>query len=157
MNPELAVTSAVDATGRLGGPLSLVDLAALLRAAASLCNSSEGRDHNVLTATYTVRDRVERRTGFPELAAVTLDDNARVQAAAALCWAVYGRVPNDNPVAAAVRWQSTIRPASSAAAMLGQMLDTAAKLVSLAAVNERAAALLGVDLAALDGATAERA
>lgn len=151
------MTSVIDAAGWLDGPLPLVDLAALLRAASSLCKGSDGQDHNILTVTYTVRDRVARHTGFPELAAVELSDKARFQAAAALCWAVFGRVPNDNPVAAAVRWQSTIQPVSSSAAMLGQMLGTAAKLVALAAANERAAALLGVDGSVLEGADDGRA
>lgn len=154
MSTELTVTSTAAAVGRVDGPLPLVDLAALCRAAASLCGGAEGRDHDLLTVTYTVRDRVQRRTSFPELAAVDLGDDARVQVAAALCRAVYGRVPAD-PMTAALRWQRTMSR-DSAAAMLGQMLDTAAAQVSMEAAHDRAAALLGVDGAALDG-IAERA
>ncbi len=153
MTSELAVTSAVASpSGRVGGPLPLADLAALLRAASSLCGGVEGRDHNVLTATYTVVDRVKLGNDFPELAGLQLDDAARFQVARALCWAVFGRIP-DNPVAAAVRWQFSID--TNSAAMLGQMLETAAKLVTLEAAkqgaNERAAALLGVTTAQLEG------
>lgn len=148
MSTELTVTSAAAAVGRVDGPLPLVDLAALCRAAASLCGGAEGRDHDLLTATYTVRDRVQRATGFPELAAVDLGDDARVQVAAALCRAAFGRVPPD-PMTAALRWQRGIVVGRAEA--LGRMLTKAADQVTLEAANERAAALLGVDGAALDG------
>ena len=142
------MTSAVSEGGRVGGPLPLADLAALLRAASSVCDGVEGREHNVLTATYTVVDRVKHGSGFPQLSGLDLSDAARMQVARALCWAVFGRVP-DNPVAAAVRWQFSIN--TDSAAMLGRMLETAAKLVTLEAANERAATLLGVTSAQLDG------
>jgi hypothetical protein len=154
MSTELTVTSTAAAVGQIGGPLPLVDLAAVCRAAASLCGGVEGRDHDLLTATYTVRDRVQGHTGFPELAAVELGDDARVQVAAALCRAVYGRVPAD-PMTAALLWQRSMTR-DSRAAMLGQMLTTAAAQVAIEAANLRAAALLGVDGAVLDG-IAERA
>lgn len=150
------MTTSAQATtaAAIDGPLPLVDLAALCRAAASLCGGAEGRDHDLLTATYTVRDRVQGGTGFPELAGVGLSDDARVQVAAALCRAVYGRVPAD-PMTAALRWQRTMTR-DQAAAMLGQMLKTAAVQVEMEAANARAAALLGVSGAVLD-AVAERA
>lgn len=139
---QAATASAID------GPLPLVDLAAFLQAASSVCEGTEGDDHNILTATAVVADRVKLRHGFPELYGCELGDAARIQVAAALCWAVYGRVP-DQPVAAAVRWQMTIRQAESAE-VLGRMLGTAARLVRLQASNQRAAALLGVPVETAD-------
>lgn len=140
---------------RVDGPLPLVELSLTLRAAASVCDGYEGKDHNILTATDAVRDRVEHRSGFPELFGLDLSDLARVQVAAALCRAIYGRVP-DNPVAAAIRWQLSIKDGERAL-MLGQMLVTAADQVSLEAVNARAAALLGIPLETALAAVDERA
>ena len=143
------MTSSAQATtaAAVDGPLSLVDLEALLRAAASICQGIEGSGHNILTATDTVRDRVRCGTGFPELAGVEIGEGARFQAAAALCRAVFGRVP-DAPVAAALRWQSTINNAP--ALILKTMLETAAGQVAIEVANARAAALLGFDGAVLN-------
>jgi hypothetical protein len=149
MATELTVTSAAAAAGWSGGPLSLADLAALCRAAASLCGGAEGREHDLLTATYTVRDRVQGKTGFPELAGLELGDDSRIQVAAALCRAVYGRVPDD-PMKAALAWQRSMTR-DAAASMLGQMLKTAAAQVAVEAANERAALMLGVSGAVLGG------
>jgi hypothetical protein len=132
-------------------PLPLVDLAAFLRAASAVCKGSEGDDHNILTATAVVADRVKFRDGFPELLGLDLGDDARLQVAAALCRAVYGRVP-ENPVLAAIRWQLTID--TDSAVTLGRMLDTAASQVAMEAANARASALLGVSAAVLDDGAA---
>jgi hypothetical protein len=144
MATELTVTAPI------GGPLPLADLAALCLAAASLCGGAEGRDHDLLTATYTVRDRISLGHGFPELAGIELSEDARVQVAAALCRAVYGRVPDRDPMTAALRWQRSM-PRGAGAEMLGQMLKTAAAQVAIEAANERAALLLGVSGAVLGG------
>ena len=135
----------------VGGPLSLADLAALLRAAEIVCRDLGGEAHDLRSAVYTVRDRVTLGTGFPELGAAGLEDDvvfsgARIQAAGSLARAVFGMVQAD-PVVAVLRWERNL--GSTHREMLQQMLHTAYVQVSIEEANSRAAAMLGVEVAAL--------
>lgn len=136
MTVDVTAAAAGPSADALAGPLPLAELAAVLRATRAVvaeeAKLASASGHNILTATYTLRDRLEHGV-HDECAGIVLSEEARVQIAAAVCRAAYGRVGRD-PVSDALRQSGTA---------LAQLLETAAGQVAAEASIARAQALVG--------------
>lgn len=125
-----------------GAPLDLATLAAALRALHRVVKEevgTAGRGHNIMTATYTLRDR--HRHGTALAGVREIGEAARVQLARAVCTVVYGKLPDD-PVAALVRWQAGVVQDSAAA--LARVCESAAERLEAAVAITRAEAALAL-------------